>query len=103
MTRTVWKYELVAQDEQAVVMPMGARLLHVAGQKIEKYEGYGRGIVVAVVPTLWAEADPTHSPVERWIALVGTGNPTPLAAEAIYVGTALCGSFVWHVYDLGLR
>lgn len=101
MTATIWKYELAVTDIQKVVMPAGARILSVQGQQVEESgPGFARS---ATVPMLWAQVDPRNRPVERLIAIVGTGNPAPDVDDpsAEYVGTAICGPFVWHVFDGG--
>ena len=48
------------------------------------------------VPTLWAEVDPSTEDREYLLFVIGTGHPVPLCCE--YVGSAMCGVFVWHVY-----
>ena len=72
MTRgyTIWKYELDLEQRQ--------------------------------VPMIWAQVFPTEAPHSidetRTFELVGTGHPIPL--DGIYLGTALCGIYVWHVYEI---
>lgn len=99
---TIWKFELRETDVQRVRMPAGARLLSVQGQLIEEwYEGGNARRVTA--PMLWAQVDTDAPTVERLIAIVGTGNPAPAVddEDSIYVGSAICGPFVWHVFDGG--
>lgn len=90
---TIWKYELEVTDIQRVPMPAGARLLSVQGQPVGN----------ATVLMLWAQVDPTQLDADRVIAIVGTGNPAPDVGDdtAVYVGTAVCPPFVWHVFDCG--
>ena len=88
----VWKYALEIADEQEIVMPQGAELLHVADQ-----EG-GIGITSLA---LWARVIPTGQPdVRRSIIIRGTGHPIWTQP---YVGTAVTahGALVWHVFDGG--
>lgn len=88
--RTIYKYALDITDVQRVEMPAGARLLHVANQRDEL--------------CLWALVDAARPTVDRFIGVVGTGNPAPdIDDDADYVGTAQVGSFVWHVFDGGER
>lgn len=96
---TIWKYELRVTDVQKVEMPSGAQLLHVAGQEVSEYRP---GMAWhEVVPMLWAKVDPDAPMTQRLIGIVGTGNPAPDDDEGVYVGTAICGALVWHVYDGG--
>jgi len=48
-------------------------------------------------PTIWVEHDPGVTP-ECDYFIVGTGSPIDPYERAEHVGSALCGSFVWHVY-----
>lgn len=85
---TIWKYPLQVTDVQWVSMPEGARLLYV---------DYQAGDL-----SLWAMVDSKAPLRNRLIAVVGTGNPAPTDQDgASYVGTAISGSFVWHVFDGG--
>ncbi len=53
-------------------------------------------------PTLWCEQDcaddgrPHGDFGERAFVVVGTGDPPPQGWE--HVGSAICGSHVWHVF-----
>lgn len=94
---TIWKYELRVTDVQQVEMPAGARLLHVAGQEVIEW----RPGIARHEPMLWAKVDPDTPRVNRLIRLVPTGYPAPDDDESVYVGTAICGGLVWHVYDGG--
>ena len=96
MTSTIWKFPLQERDVQRLRMPEGARLLYVDAQD-------PGGPYPQLWLTLWAQVDPSKPTVERLIAIVGTGDPTPDADDpsAIYVGSAICGAFVWHVFDGG--
>lgn len=100
MSRTIWKYELRVTDVQRVPMPIGAKLLTAREQHVSaRSEVMARE---ADVPMLWALVDPDAIKVDRLIAIVGTGNPAPDENDhAVYVGTAVCGPFVWHIFDGG--
>lgn len=84
---TIYKYKLKPEDFPTVLMPEGARLLHVAGQHNEV--------------CVWADVDLDKPERERVFACVATGDSPP--TEATYVGTALIysGDLVIHVYDYG--
>lgn len=99
--KTIWKFELSVTDVQRVPMPMGAVILTAREQHVsERSEVMARE---ADVPMLWALVDPDAIKVDRIIGIVGTGNPAPDPDEdgGIYVGTAICGPFVWHIFDGG--
>lgn len=81
--RTIWKYRLPIVDEQTLSVPSSYRLLHVDNQK---------GLLC-----LWLEVDPSYEKIGIKIAIAGTGGPVP--KSAIYIGTAVCDPFVWHVYQ----
>lgn len=52
------------------------------------------------LPAVWIQREP-----EAWLrhrlqfTIVGTGHPVPPGAT--HVGSAICGAFVWHVYQIG--
>ena len=47
---------------------------------------------------VWVEVDPDETRYDLvTFSIYGTGHPID-DAQAIYVGTAFDGSFVWHVY-----
>jgi hypothetical protein len=81
----ILKYPL-EPGPQRVQMPRYARLLHVgekAGQLV-----------------LWAWVHTDEPPLERRIRVHGTGHPLGVY-PGIYVGTAIVGPYVWHVFDEG--
>lgn len=80
---TIWKFPV--RTDAAVMMPVGARILHVANQP---YVG----------PCLWAEIDPDAPEEPRQFAVVGTGQMVPEGAS--HLGTWLDGQFVWHLYEM---
>ena len=89
MARVVHKYEVGFGQFARVDMPLGAKLLYVAGQPTR----VGEAIFV------WAEVDPTAALTRRQIGYFATGDRLPDDAE--YVGTAITrgGASVWHVYE----
>lgn len=84
MTQTIWKYELaVTQAPQNIVTKKGAILRHV-------------GTVNDRI-CLWLQVDEHEIEEEkRSLMIVGTGWTIP--GGAVYLGTAIVGQFVWHVY-----
>ena len=84
--RTVWKFPLDVKDGmQAVPMPRGSKIVHVAQQG-------GR-------PTLWAEVESTQIMVDRHFVVVGTGHPVP-DILVFHRGSCFQGDFVWHIYEM---
>jgi hypothetical protein len=87
MSRVVWKYVL-SPGENVISAPRGSRIVAV-----------GPAMPGANGPAVWVErekdADPT---VTMRVAAIGTGHPVP--SEALHIGSAWCGPFMWHVYEL---
>jgi len=79
---TIWKYELRGALTE-LEMPFGARVIHAGYQD-------------NALPTLWAEVDPSLPSVTRRFWVTGTGHDVP---SGVHVGSAVCGAFVWHVYE----
>lgn len=78
--------ELVIKDEQKIVMPRGAMVLHVGMQN-------GR-------ICLWAQVNPDDEPMERRFIIHGTCHENlPEATPLTHIATVMDGSFVWHVFD----
>lgn len=51
------------------------------------------------VPTIWYETIDKHViPTEVRFLTVGTGEHVP--ENSVYVGTAFCDGFVWHIYQV---
>lgn len=94
MSRVVWKYGL-HPGVTAIPVPGGSRIVHVgpSGYQVVSY---------VEQPAVWIERE--HDPeaaadtVLR-LVVVGTGHEVP--ADAAHVGSAWCGPFMWHVYELG--
>lgn len=82
----VYKYDL-PHPETPILMPEGAKLLHVGEQ--------GWGV------HLWALVNPTLPVVERKFFVVGTGHGFE-DVNAEYIGTVQASSgLVWHVFEKG--
>lgn len=95
--KTIWKFELVVTDLQDVKMPEGAQILSVQGQEVS--ESTAQGSRHCIAPMMWALVDSDAPMGLRRIGIVGTGMPAPETGE--YIGTAICGFLVWHVFDGG--
>jgi hypothetical protein len=80
--RTIYKYPL-SIGMNVVEFPFGASI---------KAVGQQDGTVM-----LWAEVHEGNSPEKRCFYVYGTGHLIP--AGLVYVGTAFCDPFVWHVYE----
>ena len=72
-------------------MPQHAKILSVAEQD---------GVLC-----LWAEVDTEQPPHDRTILIRGTGNPmlSRKLEPVEFIGTAVCDSCVWHIYELNHR
>ena len=89
--QAIWKYPLKLTDEQQIMMPVAAQILHVDKQ--------------GDTLTLWALVDATYPDgrdaehVARTIEVHGTGNPISGNYRRQYIGTVLMPPFVWHVFE----
>lgn len=84
--RTVWKCPITFATHTPTRMPAGSRLLW--------FDRDPTGTLA-----VWIETTPGAPEVARDLHVVGTGHPVPEGAT--YVGTAIDGLFVWHLYDAG--
>jgi hypothetical protein len=86
MPRTIWKFPLQVVEEQALQMPIGAKVLHVGTQ--------------GNIASIWAEVDPTAELEKRWIYMFGTGHSLPALRAAKHLGTFMMhdGTVVYHVF-----
>jgi hypothetical protein len=90
MSREIYKYRVqVKEIWHEVAMPSQAKIVHVACQDTS-------GVV-----SLWAEIENESASVTRSFRIYGTGQSIP--DDTDYVGTALDGMFVWHVYEKAAR
>lgn len=99
--RAVWKYELPLDRNILLNMPQHAELVAVHNQRTQV--AGDTGWRDENVPTVWALVDTARPMVTRRLYVVGTGHEAPEPFEAKYVGTAVCGAYVWHVFDGGER
>jgi hypothetical protein len=82
----IFKYGL-EPGPQRVILPSIANLLHVGAQEGRLF--------------MWAQVQSDAIQLERRIHVYGTGHAMGEAPGA-YVGTAIVGPYVWHVFDEGL-
>jgi hypothetical protein len=89
--QTIFKYNVEVTDKQKVMMPKGAKVLHVHQQ--------------LGVPCIWAQVDTSQPLVERNFETFGTGHEMPtfitLDFAYVYVGTYHLqnGSLVFHIFE----
>ena len=88
MSRVVWKYKLLP-GVNTFDVPDGSRFVAVA-----PWQPGDEG------PAVWIERERLgeSGPRLRLVA-IGTGHDIPPGAA--HLGSAWCGSFMWHVYELG--
>lgn len=82
---TIWKLPVLESGPHK--MPRGAVFICV-------HEQDGK-------PCVWFTCDPKAPLVDRMIYVVGTGWPMKDFGSSKYIGTAFCGSMVWHLLDMG--
>lgn len=83
----IWKWPLRLEVEQAIDVPEGSEVVHVATQKD--------------VPALWMRVPDLDAPVtSRRIHIVGTGHQEVHPAWR-YLGSVMTdgGVFVWHIFE----
>lgn len=84
--RTIWKYSLpLTDDVYGFVIPRGGKIVHVAMQ----------GIYVA----MWVDVYTPNQTETRLFVIRGTGHEIT-HTDAAYIGTAMDGPFVWHVFEV---
>jgi len=88
---TIWKYSLQLTDRQAIVMPIGSKILSAQDQ---------HGTL-----TLWVLVNTDSPTIRRFVAVHGTGHEIAdnEFENGRYIGSVQMhgGSLVWHVVDLG--
>ena len=90
MNKTIYKYTLIVTDgRQVMQLPKSHVIVHVAEQ--------------GPSPCFWAMVDPDEETAEFTFQVTGTGHPLPDGTDEEdfgYIGAAMCGPFVWHVWQL---
>jgi hypothetical protein len=94
--KTILKFTINAADG-TIQMPPGAKVIFV-GHQPERMS-------VAQIG-LWAECEISEHGFNagddaewRNFIIFGTGHPITKQHQLIYVGSAICGQYVWHVYE----
>lgn len=86
MTARIFKY-VVSNRIWKLAMPTGAKILSVGADPATGN------------PAFWALVDDTQPKEEREFRVFGTGHEIDVPVDW-YVGTAICGPFVWHVFEV---
>ncbi len=87
----IFKYVL-GNDQMTLTMPCHAQIRHVG---CDPSSGF---------PCLWTQVSDTAVTETRRFEWFGTGHN--LSDEALFgefLGTAICGLFVWHVFETTVR
>lgn len=84
--KTVWKTQLLLQDEQEIEVPSCAEFL-CADSQFEQV-------------CVWYRCDPAQAMERRTIIICGTGHPAPEPINGRHLGSVKlkAGAFVWHVF-----
>lgn len=82
--KTIWKFNLAAEEKQTVKMPYNSKPVHV-------------GLDPSGELCLWAEVDPDNQLFDEIFYIVGTGCTIPYEVVK-HIGTIVQGWYVFHVY-----
>lgn len=86
--RTIWKISVPVDDQRHIFdLPPGP-IVH-AGRQHHSYQ-----------VEVWVEVELDEPTLPRAFQCYGTGHLIP--GDVDYVGTAIDGQFVWHVYEVTL-
>ncbi len=98
--RRIWKYKMRVADEQAVLLPKGAKILSVGVHR----DFHPDGTVENEIPCLWALVETTADEEVRGIAMRGTGHPADGMEDAVFLGTIFMfgGRLVFHIFETGV-
>lgn len=90
MVKRIYKYEL-SHDEEEHEFPADSRLLYV-----------GKNPANPLMPCLWVEVEASEPVTEKHrFKIYGTGHDIDEPEdERHYIGTAVCESLVWHVFEV---
>ena len=81
---TIHKYELKRESMNLLMLPKDATILD---------------IQIQATLCAWVKLNPNQEKVDRYIALVGTGQPMP-AGNAKHISTIQDGAMVWHFFEI---
>lgn len=88
--RTIHKYQLKPLQYNTIDLPVGSDIIDVHEQRGEC--------------CIWAQVNTNNDMEKRVFFVAGTGQPFPdppgTQIMMQHVGTAHCGGFVWHVYEV---
>ena len=89
--KTIWKFLLLAENIQYIIMPEDAEILTVQVQNGDPY--------------IWVLVDPEKQNKEREIIAIGTGHIAGDGFGGKYIGTfqLLNGNLVFHIFDKGYK
>lgn len=90
MSKAIWKFRMEVADEQTILMPIDANIIHVAVQ--------------FDAPCLWAIVDPTMEKQPYTIHMFGTGHKMP-DDPGKFIGTFMIndGDLVFHAFVAVVR
>ncbi len=87
--KVIWKYELPVMDLRTLQMPEGAEILSAQMQRNKL--------------CLWAMVESENKKVDRYIEIIGTGNPVEetLNVVRIFIDTIQLygGDLIFHVFE----
>jgi len=84
--KTIWKYEIKIQDDLTLELPVNYKILHFGSQHGRYY--------------IWVlKYGPTKDTMKINFKIVGTGFKINFSTN-IYIGTAMDGAFVWHLFQV---
>lgn len=82
----IFKYPLQIATTQSVFMPEGAKILSIQTQFDQV--------------CIWAMVDEDKRPTQRFFQIIGTGQGFDTNRK--YLATVQQGSFVWHIFEIGV-
>lgn len=88
--KTVHRFPLQLSDEQTLMLPEGAEVLHA-----------GRAPNGEI--SLWARVETEAPPKARRFLLRGTGHPLPDGVPLVHRATIIDGFFVGHLFEESFR
>ena len=88
--RTVYRFEIPAEEEFTVTLPLGSRILHVERQQRAPH-----------APCMWVLLDDSRQHIVHTFVQCGTGTPAPPPGSAEHVGTyQTFDGYVFHLFEV---
>jgi len=86
--KTIWKFKLNITESQEIKVPEGTQIL-------------SAGIDPEGSLCVWGVVDTENALTDRFIYIVGTGNPIDRVFfnDYTFIGSVLMQPFVWHVFE----